>query len=93
MFVGGGDKGLPVVQGPDVCFGRFLNCSAQNCTHGGGDKCADLRYFDELLAAADGAIGEVTVHNCDRSPPPHPRCISTGIFAHMRHTNADFAGF
>ena len=57
----------PVIQGPDVCFGKFLNCSVANCTSG-GDKCADLDYFETLLHAANGTIDEVTVHNYGTQP-------------------------
>ena len=55
-------SGLPVLQGPDVCFGL----GKMNGT-GGHEKCADLTYLSELLAAATDAEGcsieELTVHN------------------------------
>eukprot|EP01052_Picozoa_sp_SAG31_P027851 SAG31_NODE_2641_length_5326_cov_9.734647_1_plen_416_part_00 len=65
-----GTGAAPLVQGPDVCFGKFLNCSTHNCTSG-GDKCANLEYFDQLLVAARGSIDEVTVHNYGVSGPSH----------------------
>ena len=60
----------PNIQGPDVCFGRHLNCSVANCTSG-FDKCADLEYLETLLEAAAGSIDEVTVHNYGLSGPSH----------------------
>ena len=59
------------------------NCTLGNCTHGGGDKCADLGYFTTLLDAADGAIDEVTVHNYGLDGPAHgppyvPHQVGTG---------------
>jgi len=56
------EKERPKIQGPDACFGEFLNCSKVNCTNG-GQKCASLEYLKELLVAADGAIDVVTVHS------------------------------
>ena len=58
----------PLIQGPDVCFGLgFFGPS-------GGDKCANLTYFQRLLTAAQvspgtSAIDQITVHNYELSGP------------------------
>eukprot|EP01047_Picozoa_sp_COSAG01_P028887 COSAG01_NODE_1959_length_8800_cov_81.221584_1_plen_594_part_00 len=68
LFPARSDVAAIAIAGPDVCFGKFLNCSVANCTSG-ADKCASLAYFETLLKAADGAIDHVTVHNYGLSGP------------------------